>query len=552
MLLSMWLSIATAQEPTDPMLDLLAAEIDRAMTELADEDAPPFFLSAEVVATNSLVVSAEDGALHDYAPVQRRWLDIDVRIGSPELDSTHRLRSERNRRESTGRSLPIGEDAGLVRRALWREIDERYRSAKERWSKVQSDDAILVSEDAGLDLVPVEPVVAIHDLAVLDIDPTPWEDRLRKASAVLARDDVVRDGSVRLSGSAENRWFVSSEGTRLRHGHVEYMAMATVDTIADDGAEIRLSRRWMGRDPDVLPNDEDLASRTGELHDLLALLRVAPELEPYTGPAILTERAAGVFFHEVFGHRIEGYRLKHIDNAQTFKSKVGEQILPEFLTIVDDPTLRKHRETDLRGHYLYDNEGVPSERTVVVDKGVLKGFLESRSTSDTDVVSNGHGRRQSGKHAVTRQGNLIVTAEGSVSNAELRKELLSEARRQDLDYALVVEDIQGGFTNTGRGSANSFTVKVLVARKIFVDGRPDEYVRGVDLIGTPLIAFSRIAASGESNEVFNGSCGAESGWVPISQVAPAILLNQVETQKKAKPQTTPPLLPAPMAAKEGA
>jgi predicted Zn-dependent protease len=85
----------------------------------------------------------------------------------------------------------------------------------------------------------------------------------------------------------------------------------------------------------------------------------------------------------------------------------------------------------------------------------------------------------------------------------------------------------------------------LVVRKVFADGRPDELVRGVDIVGTPLTSFSKIVATGDDPEIFNGSCGAESGWVPVSAISPSILVTQIEIEKKAKEQEKPPILPPP-------
>jgi len=536
---------ASAQEATDPLLTAMQAEIERAMSELAQADPPPYFIALEATERKQITIRGEDGALHGYTPSHSLQVDGDVRIGSPSLDSTHALRSGSERSRSVGRTLPLTDDVELLRRPIWRELDARYRGAADRWSKVQTDQQVLVEEEGGLDLAPVPVATALAPLTDLEIDPVIWEGFVRTASEVLANDDVVRDGMVSISASAENRWFASSEGTAVRHGWVEYRISAQVDTIADDGAVLALSNSWNHRNPEDLPSAEELVEAVSALHDLLAALRVAPEQEPYTGPAILSDRASGVFFHEIFGHRMEGHRLKRVDNAQTFRDRVGESILPKFLSVHDDPTRASLGGVDLRGHYLYDNEGVASVSTPLVENGVLKGFLQSRSTVEVGDHSNGHGRRQPGKPAVTRQGNLMVSASSSVSNADLRKALIREARSQGLEYGLLVSDIQGGFTFTNRSIPNAFNVNVLVAYRVYVDGRPDELVRGVDLIGTPLVTFSHILRAGEQIDVFNGSCGAESGWVPVSASSPSLLVRQVETQRKARGQNTPPLLPGP-------
>jgi len=271
----------------------------------------------------------------------------------------------------------------------------------------------------------------------------------------------------------------------------------------------------------------------------------APLNEPSVGPALLTGRAAAVFFHEVFGHRAEGHRQKDISEGQTFAKKVGEPILPDFLSIVDDPTEKKEGHEDLLGYYRFDDEGVSSHEVVLVDHGVLKNFEMSRSPLADFPHSNGHGRRQLGATPVSRQGNLIVKSNKTVTNAQLRAKLIELVKAQNKQYGLLIDDIAGGFTFTGRGQPQAFQVQPLVVYKVFADGRPDELVRGVDIVGTPLAALTKIVATGDTPEVFNGYCGAESGSVPVSAVAPAILTTELEVQKKQADTDAPPILPPP-------
>jgi predicted Zn-dependent protease len=278
-----------------------------------------------------------------------------------------------------------------------------------------------------------------------------------------------------------------------------------------------------------------------ELEGLVA----APINDPIVGPALLTGRAAAVFFHEVFGHRAEGHRQKDVTEGQTFSKKVGEQILPSFLSIADDTTLKKLGTQDLLGYYQYDDEGVPAQRVVLVDHGILKNFEMSRSPLTGFPNSNGHGRRQLGATPVSRQGNLIVTSSKMVSNAELRAQLIELIKAQGKPYGLLIDDIAGGFTFTGRGQPQAFQVLPLVVYKVFPDGRPDELVRGVDIVGTPLAALTKIVATGDTPEVFNGYCGAESGSVPVSAASPAILTSELEVQKKESSTDRPPILPPP-------
>jgi len=271
----------------------------------------------------------------------------------------------------------------------------------------------------------------------------------------------------------------------------------------------------------------------------------APINDPTVGPALLTGRAAAVFFHEVFGHRAEGHRQKDVAEGQTFAKKVGDPILPEFLSIVDDTTMKKLGSQDLLGYYQFDDEGVPAQRVTLVDHGVLKNFEMSRSPLVGFPRSNGHGRRQLGATSVSRQGNLIVRSSKTMTNAQLRAKLLELIKSQGKPYGLLIDDIAGGFTFTGRGQPQAFQVLPLVVYKVFADGCPDELVRGVDIVGTPLAALTKIVATGDTAEVFNGYCGAESGSVPVSAASPAILTSELEVQKKETSTDRPPILPPP-------
>jgi TldD protein len=279
------------------------------------------------------------------------------------------------------------------------------------------------------------------------------------------------------------------------------------------------------------------------IRDLKAL-RVAPVVEPYTGPAILSGRASAVFFHEVFGHRIEGRRQKGEEEGQTFKKKVGQAVLPASFSIYSDPTIRQIGGTDLVGSYKYDNEGVRARRVTVVDHGIFKNFLMSRSPIEGFPHSNGHGRDQQGFPVVARQSNLIVEVQNPVTPAKLKKMLIAEVKKQNKPFGLYFDEVEGGFTLTGRAIPNAFDVLPIMVYRVYPDGR-EELVRGVDLIGTPLTAFSKIVTGDNEVAVFNGLCGAESGLVPVSSTSPAILVSQIEVQKKEKSQESAPILPPP-------
>jgi predicted Zn-dependent protease len=315
--------------------------------------------------------------------------------------------------------------------------------------------------------------------------------------------------------------------------------------MAEDGMELRRAEYHAAAGSQKLPDEATLMADAERLVEELAALIGAPIVEPYIGPAILKNRASGVFFHEIFGHRIEGHRQKSESEGQTFTKKVGQEILPTFISVYDDPTLAEFEGTDLRGYYKFDDEGTPAERVTVVENGVLRSFLTSRSPIENFPTSNGHGRREVGNDVVARQGNLIVESKKRVPYDELRQLLIEECRSQGKPYGLVFEDIAGGFTMTQRGLPQAFKVLPLLVRRVYADGRPDEVVRGVDIVGTPLTSFSKIIMAGDDDDVFNGTCGAESGWCPVSAVSPSILVSEIEVEKQQKGQEKPPILPPP-------
>src|SRR6202023_2805929 len=209
------------------------------------------------------------------------------------------------------------------------------------------------------------------------------------------------------------------------------------------------------------------------------------------------------------------------------------------------PTLSELNGVKLAGTYDFDDEGVPAVRVDAVENGVLKNFLMSRMPIKNFSHSNGHGRRQPGLMPTGRQGNLIVTSTRTVRDAELRKQFIEEIRKQKKPYGLYFEDIQGGFTLTGRAMPQSFQVIPVMVWRVYPDGRPDELVRGVDIVGTTLLSLNNIMVTGDTMRVFNGVCGAESGQVPVSASAPAMLFSEIEVQKRQKGTDRPPLLPPP-------
>jgi predicted Zn-dependent protease len=448
-------------------------------------------------------------------------------------------------------TVPLTDEEAPLRLALWRATDRTFKQASQALTRVKSNVASKIKEEDPAPDFSREAAETHSDTPPgYKLDTAQWEGRLRRISAPFGDDPLVLRSEVSLSAASTTRYYTNSEGTQVATGDVSCRLFIQAMTKADDGMELPLYASYFARSPEGLPDEKQLIADAREMIALLVRLRSAPIVDPFSGPAVLSGRAAGVFFHEIFGHRVEGHRQRNVNDAQTFAKSVNESVLPPFLSVVFDPTLRKRGETELMGYYQYDDEGVKARRVTVVDKGILKTFLLDRAPVRTFVQSNGHGRAEPGYAPVSRQSNLIVESSRSVSNEALMNMLREEARKQGKPFGLFFDNIEGGFTTTNRGAANAFNVLPNVVYRVYTDARPPELVRGVDLIGTPLAAFGKILATGDKPEVFNGICGAESGGVPVSASSPALLVGEVEVQKKAQSQEALPILSAPLRARK--
>lgn len=542
----------TAAAPS-PVTQALEQEMKRAFDLLKQKGSPaPYFISYSVRENESADIVASLGALRSNDKDHSRLLDVDVRVGDYDLDSTHQIRGQRGSNTGPAFSypvlMPIDNDVAALRSVIWLETDQKYKAAVERFIQVKANRTIKVEEeDTSADMSRETKQASASPVSSIELNTATWEKRLKTLSALFNKYPEIYDGTLTLSINADNDYLVNSEGTSIQHGRTSLRLSIYARTKADDGMELYRFEAFDAHTGNGLPSDDKIRQTLETMVTDLKALRAAPVIEPFTGPAILSGRASGVFFHEIFGHRIEGHRQKSESEGQTFTKKVNQQILPEFLSVVDDPTTERISGIDLNGYYKYDDDGVLAQKVTVVDKGILKNFLMSRSPVSGFESSNGHGRKAPGYRTVGRQGNLIVQASNPVSDAKMRAMLIDEAKKQGKAFGLLFKDISGGFTMTGRASTQSFQVTPIMVYRIYVDGRPDELVRGVDLIGTPLTSFSKIVAAGDTPEIFNGFCGAESGYVPVSAVSPAILTTQIEVQKKAKSSDRPPILPPPMA-----
>jgi len=544
-------SITTAKPVVgEPILiNALDAELQRAMSSLGTDGAAaqqpkPYFLSYSVDDATSVSIAAEYGAITNSNQIRVRSVDVQVRLGSPAEDNTH---GDHRNSALTTLPLPLTDDRDAIARSLWYATNRGYARALDGYLKVKTEQQVRAKEeDASADFSVEQPQTdLLPSPPALVVDRAAWEQRLREISKLFAQFPDVFADQVEFQASNETDYFVSSEGARVATpSHVARLVIMA-RTRAADGMDLFRVETFEAESAARLPDQKTIADKAIEMAKNLEALRVAPVTEPFSGPAILSGRASAVFFHEVLGHRLEGQRQRGDEEGETFTKMLGKPILPEFLSVADDPTLTTFQGTSLSGHYDFDDEGQAARRVELIQNGVLKTFLMSRQPIASFAQSNGHGRAESGHMPTGRQGNLIVTSSKSVPESELRNMLIAEAKKQGKAYGLYFEDISSGFAVTTRRSPQAFQVIPLVVYRVYVDGRPDELVRGVSIVGTPQAALNSIMATGDKQEIFNGICGAESGSIPVSAVAPAMLVSQIETQRQAQGSARPPILPPP-------
>lgn len=535
-----------AKEAT--VLQAAESELNRAMKELGKEQLPPYFIAYGITDKYEYNLTASFGKITIDNESKSRILDIDLRVGNYDFDNSHIIRGAAFSFSSdrTSFRLPLEDDVAALKSAIWFGTDKTYKGAIETYQKVLTNKAVKVEEeDKSPDFSKEKPASQINDLKSVSFDKEHWKEVIRKLSANFNIEKWLYYGSVSFHVELYNKYFISSEGAKLQWSEPYVRVFISINTKADDGMSLPLYKSYFAFTPEELPDYKTMENDLLELVSTLKTMRTAPMMTTYSGPAMLSGDASGVFFHEIFGHRIEGQRLKDPKDAQTFKNSVGEKVLPDFISVASEPMRQEIDGTGLAGYYVYDDEGVNAQNVTVVENGVFRNFLMSRTPIEGFSNSNGHGRRQPGYKSASRQANLIVKSNNKYSDSELRKIFIEELKKQGKEYGLFFKKVQGGFTFTGRSIPNSFNVNPILVYKVFVDGRPDEMVRGVDLIGTPLTTFSNIIATGDKYEVFNGICGAESGGVPVSASSPSLLVSKIEVQKKAKSQAKPPVLPAP-------
>lgn len=522
---------------------ILQKELMRNFNVLKTKDIPVYYIGLRVEETTSHTLYSSFGALNTNEFNKGRRMYITMRVGERNLDNLH---FSGNLRNQTSIIIPDENIEEAIKLALWRGIQDAYSKALEDLKTTKTN---LTTRPEEQDKSPdfsiektseyYEKSEKFNDLGFVEKEMT---QRIDSLSGILSNNRDIFTNSISCQAAMIRKYFIDTEGADIvqNNGYIRlYMGAAVM---AEDGMVLPVYKSYFGRNVKDLPTFQQMKEDAREMSQTLSALKISPTIDSYTGPVMLSGEVSGVFFHEFLGHRIEGARMKSGYDSQTLKNKIGEEILPRGISVIYDPTLSRYQNAILSGNYKFDDEGIPGQRVEVIKDGMLRNFLMSRVPIEGFLKSNGHGRGNLTIGTETRQSNMIVESSNPVSPEELKILFINELKSRGLKFGYRIEKVSGGLTITSAASANAFYLNPLVVFRVFTDGSPDELVRGINIVGTPLVAFSQIIAVSNDQKVFNGICGALSGSVSVSTVAPSMLIKEIEFQKTGDSQKMEPYI----------
>jgi len=523
----------SAQDAGDPILRSLRAEMDRSKSKLRLENmSAPYFIDYRVVDLDNWEADAALGGVRAETHARIRFLLVQVRLGDYKQDNSSAHGG------GAVEVVPLDSDEHAFRFQVWSATDKAYKQAVEALTDKQARLKQLTIDHPVDDFAHAEPVQLLQPVVALRPEHEPWLKMLREASGLYTRDPKVQFLDAALSFKAVNRYYLNSEGTVVRSGEELYRMSISGNTQAEDGMRLERSAEFTAKSLTDLPKAAEFQDRASTMLASLKQLREAPLAdEDYHGPVLLSADSSSTIFAALIGENLLGNKPELGQNARVrgqFASSYKTRVLPDFLDLVDDPTLAALEGTALLGHYEVDDEGVKAQRVPLVEKGMLVNFLLGRQPIRDFPASNGHGRASLPlSWPAPGLGNLVVHSSDAAAPEELKKKLIAMCKERGLEYGYYVKTMSGPHAPR------------LLYRVWTQDGR-EELVRGAlfgDLDQRSM--RSNIVAAGNDHYVDN-----EIHPVPHSVVAPSILFDDLEVKRQTSNKDKLPEYPAPETAKK--
>ena len=531
------------------IIPLLKKDARRALKMKVRGFPRPYYCSFLLRDTDWFNTWANSGSTYRKRSDRTRNVYCDLRVGSYRYDQVTEggLGDNDDELESYSHvSAPIDDsDYEGLRLGLWRLSESKYREALTDYSSKESARVSTVDPTRKFrSFVNAPRVVSVKYSRPEAFDFDDWEKFCKKASKWISDLDQISSSWVEFDASQISKIFVSTEGSVVVQHEQIFSLSAVMRNLTKEGLYVEQELVINTGTQKELPDFRAFKKLILEKHEKLLRLTHAKKIHSFSGPVLLMPIPAGLLLHEAIGHRLEGNRLLSPGEGQTFKGQRGKRVINTPITIWDDPTMKKFNGTRCIGSYEYDDEGVKSKETTLVEDGVLKGFLNSRAATHSRHELNGHARNKKAQRPISRMGVTLMSGQNPKSIDELKDMLVDEIRRQDKPFGMVVYDTSGGETDTTAYDFQAFSGEISYAELVYPTGRTVP-VKGVNFVGTPLQALNNIIAVSDEVEVDNGFCGAESGFIPVTTISPAVLLSNLELQATEEELVTQYILPRP-------
>jgi predicted Zn-dependent protease len=542
-----------ARAQDDVVMKAMHDELDRSMKQLQLENLEkPYFIAYRVVDSESTGVSASFGALDSSNQGRGRRITVEVRVGSYQLDNTNffsfNLNMSNMVQSFNGTAeLPLDDDYNELRRQIWLVTDATYKKAVEDLSKKRAALENKVDTDRIPDFSRETPTQTTITAAPIHVDRAQWETEARNLSALFrAMPDIYTSG---VSFSATNSYvrYANSEGTWYTRQEPRVTFNAHANTQAADGAPLEDSTSLYAQSLEALPNMDALTARIHTLGQRLQDLRASAEMQNYNGPVLAEGDAAAQLFRLVFLPNLLGVRRPMMDTAlgmretqaeNAFLDKIGGRVLPDFLSVTDNPTLAELNGKPLAGTCKVDEDGVPTRETLLVDKGILKTLLTTRDP--VRGIEHSSGSRHDGQAAPS---NVIVTADNGLSQDDLRAKFLALLKQENKEYGIVLRRMRTSGQPT-------------MAFKMYQDGH-EELIHGSQLSGLNVAAFKDIVAASKDQNMQTVEFRPEAlmsimslgdeGFAPVTLAVPSLLFDDVTVRRLRGETSKPPIVPSPLA-----
>ena len=534
----------------DKLIPILRRDSKRALKMKVRGYVRPYYCSFLLRDTHWFNTWATSGSIYRWRSDHTRNVYCDIRVGTYKYDQTTDggLFDNDDELESYSHStVPIDDKCydGL-RLALWKLSEAKYREALTDYSS--KDAARLSTINPNVKYASfrkLKPIKHVKYGKLEKLDEQKWVQFCKKASKWLSDLPSVTGNWVEFDANQVTKVFVNTEDRIIIQSEKVFTLSAGIRNLTPEGLQIEQELVINATTQKEVPSMKVFKARMKKKHEQLLNLIKAKKIHSFSGPVLLKPIPAGLLFHEAIGHRLEGSRLLSSEEGQTFKGQIGQKVINVPVDIRDNPRLKKFNKRHCLGAYDYDDEGTPSEDALLVEDGILKSFLSSRSEIPAkNSKMNGHARNLKHQRPISRMGVTIVEGKEPISEDELKNLLIKEIKAQGKPFGMIVYETSGGETDTTSFDFQAFSGEISYATLVYPNGK-EVVIKGVDFVGTPLQALHNMIAVGDDQTLDNHYCGAESGLIPVSTIAPSILLKNLELQAKEEDLVTPYILPKP-------